>query len=84
MKILYDHQIFSSQEYGGISRYFYELLRRFAEDDRIEIDLALRYSNNRYLLDSGFARLKSFFNDKKFIGKTTLLDFFNGQKSPAG
>ena len=25
MKILYDSQIFSSQQYGGISRYFYEL-----------------------------------------------------------
>src|SRR5450631_4288084 len=81
MKILYDHQIFSSQEYGGISRYFCELLRRFSNDDRIELELALRYSNNRYLLDFGFERLKPFFKDKKFIGKTSLLDFINGQKS---
>ncbi|MBI5307428.1 MAG: hypothetical protein HZB37_03590 [Planctomycetes bacterium] len=25
MKILYDHQIFVYQEFGGFSRYFYEL-----------------------------------------------------------
>lgn len=28
MKILYDHQIFSTQIYGGISRYFCELMKR--------------------------------------------------------
>jgi hypothetical protein len=26
MKILYDHQIFTWQKFGGISRYFYELM----------------------------------------------------------
>jgi glycosyltransferase involved in cell wall biosynthesis len=81
MRILYDHQIFSSQEYGGISRYFYELLRRFAVDDGIDFELALRYSNNCYLRASDFTRPKTFFKDKKFIGKTTLLNFFNGNKS---
>ena len=27
MKIIYDHQIFSSQNQGGISRYFVELIK---------------------------------------------------------
>jgi glycosyltransferase involved in cell wall biosynthesis len=81
MRILYDHQIFSSQVYGGISRYFYELLRRFAGDDGIDFELALRYSDNSYLLDSGFARPKTFFRGRRFIGRTTLLEFCNGLRS---
>lgn len=30
MKIIYDHQIFSRQKYGGISRYFHEIASRIA------------------------------------------------------
>jgi len=30
MKIVYDHQMFSRQEYGGVSRYFYEIASRVA------------------------------------------------------
>jgi len=30
MKIAYDHQIFSGQEYGGISRYFYQLAKNIS------------------------------------------------------
>ena len=31
MRIVYDYQIFSQQEYGGISRYYYELASRIAQ-----------------------------------------------------
>ncbi|AVO55241.1 glycosyltransferase family 1 protein [Ectopseudomonas mendocina] len=31
MKVVYDHQIFSVQRYGGISRYFFELAKGVAE-----------------------------------------------------
>ena len=48
MKILYDNQIFSSQIYGGISRYFFELMKNFENDNRIKYDLSLRYSKNHY------------------------------------
>jgi glycosyltransferase involved in cell wall biosynthesis len=39
MKIIYDHQIFSKQQYGGISRYFYEISNRIPllEGDSVEI-----------------------------------------------
>ena len=39
MKILYDHQIFSRQRYGGISRYFHEISNRIPdlEGDEVEI-----------------------------------------------
>jgi len=47
MKIVYDHQIFTTQKYGGISRYFYELATRMAgfEDYDVKI-LAGLYINN--------------------------------------
>lgn len=52
MKVLYDHQIFSAQKYGGISRYFYELMNRFSKMCGIHYDLALKYSRNYYILSN--------------------------------
>ena len=49
MKILYDHQIFQMQNFGGISRYFHELFSRFQEEKDVEIELSLLYSNNVYI-----------------------------------
>lgn len=48
MKILFDHQIFSYQQYGGVSRYFYELLKHLPREDW---NLSLFLSNNEYLKD---------------------------------
>ena len=52
MKIVYGHQIFSVQKYGGISRYFYELARNIENisDNKIEIFSPLYI--NEYLLKS--------------------------------
>ena len=52
MKVLYDHQIFSSQKYGGISRYFFELIKQLDAMDNVSYDLPLKYSNNFYLLNN--------------------------------
>jgi len=46
MKILYDHQIFSLQRYGGASRYFYELLNR--SHGLFDYDVTGVYSENIY------------------------------------
>jgi glycosyltransferase involved in cell wall biosynthesis len=50
MKILYDHQIFTLQKYGGISRYFSELMTRFSKDPAIDYSVTLRFSFNEHLL----------------------------------
>jgi len=48
VKILYDQQIFSFQDYGGISRYLYELIRRVKKtENKVLIDG--KFSNNIYL-----------------------------------
>ena len=56
MKILYDHQIFDKQRYGGISRYFCELVRGALDDSKMDYWLPLSYSENQYLKELGLAR----------------------------
>jgi glycosyltransferase involved in cell wall biosynthesis len=51
MKVLYDYQIFN-QPFGGISRYFYNLINEFNRMSDIEIDLALKYTSNEHLSGS--------------------------------
>jgi glycosyltransferase involved in cell wall biosynthesis len=55
MKVLYDHQIFEWQRYGGVSRYFVELLRHFQAGGPVTAELALACSCNPYLRESGLA-----------------------------
>ncbi len=51
MRVLYDHQIFQYQRFGGISRYFYELLRHFHKSNTITALVPFRYTNNEHLLN---------------------------------
>lgn len=46
MKILYDHQIFSYQDFGGVSRYFCEMLKHIPRE---YWDISVKISNNIYL-----------------------------------
>ena len=50
MKILFDHQIFTAQKYGGISRYFSMLFGQF-DQKNIQYELPAIYSSNYYLKD---------------------------------
>lgn len=49
IKIFYDHQKFSTQKYGGISRYFASLLEAIEDADEFEYALGVYYSTNHYL-----------------------------------
>ena len=77
MKVLFDHQIFQAQVYGGISRYFCELMKRFESDNEIEYDLSLRYSNNHYLKQLDDFLCRPFFENSTFRGKHRLLNLLN-------
>jgi glycosyltransferase involved in cell wall biosynthesis len=46
MKILFDHQIFYRQNYGGVSRYFCELMNQFSVDPAMKFTLPLHYVQN--------------------------------------
>lgn len=80
MKILYDHQIFTQQQYGGISRYFYELIKRF-EGNENSCDVATFFSDNAYYNKEVNQKLKSFFPNKNFRGKGSIVKKINQEVS---
>ncbi|WP_026994137.1 glycosyltransferase family 4 protein [Flectobacillus major] len=51
MKILYDHQAFSGSRYGGIARYFHDLMETLSKMGE-EVSLSINFSNNEYLKES--------------------------------
>lgn len=65
MKILYDHQIFTIQYYGGISRYFCELMDQFSISPDIQFTLALRASYNENLCNRH--SLDPYWSDRSFL-----------------
>ncbi|TRT87038.1 MAG: glycosyltransferase family 1 protein [Microcystis aeruginosa Ma_AC_P_19900807_S299] len=76
MKIVYDHQVFTFQKYGGVSRYLYELSTRMANFDDCEVKILAGLYTNEYLkhcppnLVNGWKRPS--------IPKTTrIVDFIN-------
>lgn len=78
MKILYDHQIFINQTYGGISRYFTELMEHMHNDnDNLSYVFPLFFTNNYYLKKSNIIHSRKFFDGIHFKGKyriTNILD----------
>lgn len=71
MKVLYDHQMFSMQKYGGITRYFVELIKHLPEKE--EFELSIISSDNYYLNeDNDIFRLNNFMPDGQFKGKYFL------------
>jgi len=76
MRILYDHQIYVEQEYGGISRYFYELGKELKTDLHVDVENTTCLSNNVYTTDPIYSS-KKFFPNNKFKGKVRLLKIIN-------
>jgi glycosyltransferase involved in cell wall biosynthesis len=63
MRILYDHQVFSLQNAGGASRYYYELMKFLATVPDVQTDLMLGMSGTVYpfrQLDAAKVRVNSF------------------------
>lgn len=57
LPILYDFQTFEIQRYGGISRYFYEIIKRM---DKKEVEVALMFSCNQYIKKKDICNYYSF------------------------
>lgn len=81
MKLLYDHQIFDFQQYGGISRYFYELMRCYAAVGAPEFELACPYTTNAYLWDAPFLKLNTLLTRKRFKGSGLVNNLLAGRKN---
>lgn len=51
MKVLYDHQIFDEQKFGGISRYFANLIAGLNKENNTSALLSMLITDNYYLKD---------------------------------
>ncbi len=76
MKVLYDYQIFNMQRFGGISRYFYELIKN---NNDVKTEIGIEYTDNQYLLndkafnfDSNPYTYENFLKGINFRGKRRL------------
>lgn len=56
IRVLYDHQVFTWQNFGGISRYYADLFSNLSAVSGVVPTLALRYSDNAHLRDSAAVR----------------------------
>lgn len=62
MKIFYDHQAFSSQNFGGVSRIFSELLVGVPYKSQHKVQFPFLVSNNIYLKQKGIPHMPFFPN----------------------
>lgn len=51
LKVFFDHQKFSTQRYGGISRYFATLIDYIRQDPSLDYETGVVFSQNHYLPD---------------------------------
>lgn len=74
MNILFDHQIFSKQIYGGASKYFCEVMKRLPVSSWKTSTL---FSNNEYLKQLSLFYYLNILPDRYLKGKATLMDYMN-------
>ena len=72
MKVFFDHQTFSLQSYGGISRYYAELISGINQNKYDEAHLLALFSNNEYLKEKNIS-VASFFSKTNFPKKQQIL-----------
>jgi glycosyltransferase involved in cell wall biosynthesis len=77
MNVLFDPQVFSFQEHGGISRYYCELLKQFSVMEGVEPSLIIKYSNSHYLPELDFIQIKQFFPAFRFKGRNEIIKLLN-------
>lgn len=73
MRIFFDHQIFAFQNYGGISRYFVEVINKLHKYPDVSLKFPTLFSNNEYLTDNKVIKSKPFFRNYNMKGKGTLM-----------
>ena len=77
MKILYDHQAFTMQKFGGISRYFIELMKRFPTAHKVRNSVL--FTDNYYYLNEEFHGKNRIIDttNVKIKGKNKIVNFGN-------
>ena len=78
MKILYDTQCFNMQKFGGISRYFCEIMKNLPKE--FEFSLPCIYSDNEYLKQANLVNLKEFKDPNSFECFLPGINFIGKQR----
>jgi len=81
IRILYDFQAFTYQDYGGVSKYFTELLSRLKEQRTVQVILPFFFTNNTHFLQRRLENYPSFFPYLEFKGKRKLQYIINRKLS---
>jgi glycosyltransferase involved in cell wall biosynthesis len=72
--ILYDHEVFAKQRYGGISRYFFEVISRVAEFDDADVSVFLGLNDTGYDFRSIKSSFENFYSSRfRNINKVHIL-----------
>ena len=79
IRVQYDHQIFSMQRYGGISRYFANLQESLEDSEDFSYNAGILYTRNYYLKDRRFL-LPRLVGDR-FLKKDSKLHKWNKRYS---
>lgn len=82
MKIVFDHQVFEDQRYGGISRYFVELARELNHLPGFEAGVAVASHFNEYLRSCALPGLHHY-STARFRGAAHLRAAANRLAAPA-
>ncbi|MBX0290425.1 glycosyltransferase family 4 protein [Hymenobacter sp. HSC-4F20] len=77
MRVLYDHQAFSLQDFGGVSRYHHELLCHATWQS----ELAVVLSNNLYLRDRKYSNHRTFLPNVPLPARWRVIKHFNHRAS---
>ncbi len=77
MNVLFDHQAFWYQNFGGVSRYFSCLMEASWKNNIFQFENSVLYSNNIFINEYSFIKSKSFFPNINFIGKNKLFFMLN-------
>jgi glycosyltransferase involved in cell wall biosynthesis len=73
MKVLYDHQVFSWQRFGGISRYFYELMNHCT--GLFEYETSGIFSDNEYIKPLQLYKIFPIHLNNR--GRIRIINYFN-------
>jgi glycosyltransferase involved in cell wall biosynthesis len=74
MKVLFDDQIFSMQKYGGVSKYFCEIMEKIPKE---YWDISLLFSDNEYLKYLSAFHYIELLPNISFRGKSRLMELVN-------
>lgn len=75
MKVYFDHQVFSWQRFGGISRYFTNIYNSLHDHGHVDCKLLLLHSRNHYIKDHKFP--VPTFLAQRFLKKQQTLEKWN-------